>query len=88
MSLTVIKGISPPRPPCTKWSGAECLDGHHGGTPGPHECIACDHYQGKARGMGDRIERVLKATGIHQAVKKVAPDCGCSQRRTAMNRKE
>ena len=40
-------------------------------------------------GLGDRVERALKAVGIHQAVKAVSKavgrDCGCAKRKARLN---
>ena len=40
--------------------------------------------------LGDRIEVVLKATGIHQAIKAIERrtgwDCGCARRKAALDR--
>ena len=44
----------------------------------------------KSRGLGDSIEKFTTATGIKAVVDKVSQvtgtDCGCSQRRDALNR--
>jgi hypothetical protein len=44
----------------------------------------------KSRGLGDSIEKFTKATGIKAVVDKVSKvtgkDCGCGQRRDALNR--
>jgi hypothetical protein len=44
-----------------------------------------------SRGLGDSIEKFTKATGIKTAVNKVSKalgveDCGCDNRRDALNR--
>ena len=43
-----------------------------------------------SRGLGDSVEKFTKATGIKSAVNKVAKaigkDCGCNERRDALNR--
>jgi hypothetical protein len=81
--------LAPARPPCTEWDGERCTLNLYGGRPGPSECMACDQYDGPSRGLGDQIERALKATGVHQIVKaiekKTGKDCGCSERRTELN---
>lgn len=45
---------------------------------------------GRERLLGDRAEAALKAVGVHQAVKAIERrtgwDCGCGQRREALNR--
>ena len=44
----------------------------------------------KSRGLGDSIHKFTKATGIKAVVDKVSKvtgkDCGCGQRRDALNR--
>lgn len=51
----------------------------------------CNYVQtGTPRGLGDRVEKVLKKTGVAGAVKGIAKafgvsDCGCSGRRNRMN---
>jgi hypothetical protein len=46
--------------------------------------------QPKSKGLGDTIEKITTATGIKKVVETVAKatgkDCGCSQRRDALNR--
>ena len=40
----------------------------------------------KSKGLGDSIEKVLKKTGIDKVAKKVlGDDCGCSERKEALN---
>ena len=45
----------------------------------------------KSKGLGDTINKVIKATGIHSAVQKVSKaigkPCGCAERRDSLNRK-
>ena len=41
----------------------------------------------KSKGIGDDIEKVLKATGIDKVAKKVlGDDCGCEERKQALNK--
>ena len=41
----------------------------------------------KSKGLGDSVEKVLKATGIDKVAKKVlGDDCGCSERKDALNK--
>lgn len=41
----------------------------------------------KSKGLGDSIEKALKATGIDKVAKKVlGDDCGCEERKEALNR--
>ena len=40
----------------------------------------------KSKGLGDSIEKVLKATGIDKVAKKVlGDDCGCEERKRKLN---
>ena len=40
----------------------------------------------KSKGLGDSIEKALKATGIDKVAKKVlGDDCGCEERKKALN---
>ena len=41
----------------------------------------------KSKGLGDSIEKALKATGIDKVAKKaLGDDCGCSDRRDKLNK--
>ena len=41
----------------------------------------------KSKGLGDSVEKVLKATGIDKIAKKVlGDDCGCEERKEALNK--
>ena len=41
----------------------------------------------KAKGLGDSVEKVLKATGIDKVAKKVlGEDCGCEERKAKLNK--
>ncbi len=41
----------------------------------------------KSKGLGDSVEKVLKATGIDKVAKKVlGDDCGCQDRKNALNK--
>lgn len=39
-----------------------------------------------SKGLGDTIEKITKATGIHQFVKKYVGDCGCEDRKDWLNK--
>lgn len=72
----------PEQPHGPKISGGVCLR-------------VCEKYDGPARGLGDTVERLAKLSGVKGVVKAgeaVASaitgkkaDCGCSQRRAALN---
>lgn len=53
--------------------------------PSPGVCSVCPHYDGPARGLGDIVHTVARATGVAAVVEAVAPDCGCQKRREALN---
>ena len=41
----------------------------------------------KSKGLGDSVEKVLKATGIDKVAKKIlGDDCGCEDRKNALNK--
>ena len=41
----------------------------------------------KSKGLGDSVEKVLKATGIDKVAKKVlGDDCGCKERKEKLNK--
>lgn len=41
----------------------------------------------KSQGLGDSVEKVLKATGIDKVAKKVlGDDCGCEERKQKLNK--
>jgi hypothetical protein len=48
-------------------------------------CAACPFYNGPARGLGDVMHAVARATGVAAVVHAVAPDCGCAERRKSLN---
>lgn len=39
----------------------------------------------KSKGLGDSIEKLTKYTGIKPLVKKIAPNCGCDERKAKLN---
>ncbi len=50
-------------------------------------CERCPSYDGPARGAGDIVSMLTKASGIEKIVHAVAGnDCGCDKRRQAWNR--
>ena len=54
----------------------------YGARPSAGVCAQCAHYDGPARGLGDRVHNVLGAIGVHKIVR----DCGgCAARRAALN---
>jgi len=54
----------------------------HGVAVAPNVCVQCAHYEGPARGLGDRVHNVLGAVGVH----KIVGNCvGCAARRAALN---
>lgn len=75
---------------CKRLVDGACIDAiartEHG-TDRPTEfmCRACWRYDGPARGLGDIVHTVAQVTGVAAVVHAVAPDCGCEQRRQALN---
>ena len=53
--------------------------------PSDAMCRACWRYDGPARGLGDVVHSVARATGVAAVVHAVAPDCGCAERRKSLN---
>jgi len=51
----------------------------------PGVCAECPKYAGPTRGLGDVIHATLTFSGIAAVAKAIAPDCGCQQRRAALN---
>lgn len=39
----------------------------------------------KSVGLGDTIHKLTKYTGVKPIVKKIAPNCGCEERRKKLN---
>lgn len=74
---------------CRHHDGRGCALGLYGGRPSPGVCAGCEHYEGPARGLGDRVAAVTRATGIAAAARVVArvagKPCGCAQRRARLN---
>jgi hypothetical protein len=74
---------------CRHHDGKGCSLGLFGGKPSPGVCSVCDQYDGPARGVGDIVHKVAKATGIAKAAKAVeqvtGKPCGCAERRAALN---
>ena len=44
----------------------------YGAEPSPGICAQCEHYDGPARGLGDRVAAVTRATGIAAAARVVS----------------
>jgi hypothetical protein len=74
---------------CRHHDGRGCSLGLYGGRPSPGVCAQCEHYDGPARGLGDRVAAVTRATGIAAAARVVSrvtgKPCGCAQRRARLN---
>lgn len=55
------------------------------------KCVGCPQYEEGKPGLGDAVEKVIAVATLGQA-KRIAKrvsgqkDCGCSQRRAALNR--
>ena len=73
---------------CSKLRDGWCtepLSVAHKLRPSPGVCSVCEHYDGPARGLGDVVHAVARATGVVAVVHAVAPDCGCAERRKSLN---
>lgn len=51
----------------------------------PDDCASCSYYAGRSRGLGDIVHSVAVATGIAAVAKWSGVDCGCGNRRAALN---
>lgn len=67
-----------------------CRDQTIGGPTSPGKCDACPNYRGPARGIGDVVALIAKATGVAAVVeeveRKTGKPCGCAARRAALNK--
>tara|TARA_R110001592_G_scaffold38421_1_gene126687 strand:+ start:125 stop:394 length:270 start_codon:yes stop_codon:yes gene_type:complete len=65
-----------------------CLIGNFNSRPSPDDCASCSDYQGKDRGLGDKVSRVLESTGVARVARAWSPkgSCGCGKRRAALNK--
>lgn len=56
--------------------------------PSEEDCKSCDKYDGDSRGLGDKLSKIFKSTGVETAVTKLSggKDCGCGRRRAALNK--
>lgn len=74
---------------CVHKVGKFCMIGKFNNRPTDEDCKSCDAYEGKDRGLGDKVDRFTKATGIKGLVKKAAnktgKPCGCGKRRAKLN---
>ena len=68
-----------------------CRIGVVEGIPDEATCNACSSYAGRPRGLGDRIHKVARLTGVKKVVDAVTrvsgKDCGCKERRRRLNAK-
>ncbi len=60
-----------------------CSLNKFGGKPSFGVCGVCDYYEGKSRGLGDTIKKLLSFLPI----KLVWKNCRCKNRRIALNRR-
>jgi hypothetical protein len=40
----------------------------------------------KSKGLGDTVEKIMKATGIKKAAEAITDDCGCEERKEKLNK--
>ena len=72
---------------CTRFSGRKRLicEGKSG-LPPDVEAAYRRRWEQQPQGLGDTVYQVLSALGVHALWKKINPDCGCEERRQALNR--
>ena len=75
-----------PRHECAFRAGCKCAHVAYAGDTTDERCAVCPGYLGKPRGFGDVIHNALAAVGVPQLVERTIGDCGCPERRAAMNR--
>jgi hypothetical protein len=79
---------------CKKLVDGRCQDTRTPWAPelliAPTICANCPHYDGPARGLGDVVHAVAKATGVAALARTVervtGRPCGCAARRAVLNR--
>ena len=73
---------------CKRYRNNHCTLGLFSLKPSVEDCASCDQYLGPDRGLGDKISKVIKVTGIEKAVKLVSKSrgCGCGKRRAKLNK--
>ena len=65
---------------------ADCTHPRHHGKTDDLRCAACPSYKGSARGLGDILHGIAKATGAEAVVHAVTNGkCRCPERRAALN---
>jgi hypothetical protein len=57
----------------------------YGNRPSPGVCSVCAKYEGPPRGLGDAVHSFAVTLGLDRVVESVVGDCGCAQRRAALN---
>ena len=64
------------------------MRGLFGAKPTEDNCLSCEKYKGKPRGLGDVVTKLLKRTRLDRLVKKKKKGrpCGCAKRRKALNK--
>lgn len=68
---------------CNNYQDDRCILGLEQFKPSEEYCRTCKHYDGPDRGLGDKVAKAIKKTGLD----KLAPKgCGCGKRRAALNR--
>ena len=69
---------------CLNYQDDRCILGLERFKPSEEYCESCKHYEGPDRGFGDKVARVVKATGLDKLTPK---GCGCGKRRAALNKR-
>lgn len=57
----------------------------YGNRPSPGVCSVCAKYEGPPRGLGDAVHSFAVTLGVDRVVESVVGDCGCAERRAALN---
>lgn len=70
-----------------EWYENGCNLGHHGGDPSAQDCAECMDYKGAARGLGDKVAKVISTLRFDTFKKKKTNEggCRCGKRRAALN---
>jgi hypothetical protein len=63
----------------------KCINAAVSIAPSKEVCDRCAHYIGSPRGLGDVVHSVATTLRVDRVVDAIAGDCGCAQRRAALN---
>ena len=73
---------------CNRYRNNHCTLGLFDMKPSIEDCNSCDQYLGPDRGMGDKVTKFFKKTGLEKVAKTVKgkKGCGCGNRRAKLNK--